>query len=75
MSDASATGMGLYSNAHYYTQITDTNRAGWIWIAGLLSLLYPVFSGFVRFHVRRGSYGADDWVLTAATVRTLAFGL
>lgn len=68
-SDASTTGMGPYTNVTYFTVVTDTNRAGWLWIVGLLSLIYPLFSCWVRLHVRRGMYDIDDWAIGGATVR------
>lgn len=53
----------------YFSKITDTDHAGYVWILALLTLLYPLGSCFVRFNVRYGLYMNDDWVLGGATVR------
>lgn len=68
MSDASESGTGPYSNVYYLTQVTKTDHAAWLWIAGLLTLLYPMFSAFVRLNVRAPRFGIDDHVLVGSTV-------
>lgn len=57
---------------HYYTQITAENKAGWLYIITLLSFCYILIVCAVRFVVKMGMYGRDDWALLAST--TLAVG-
>ena len=52
----------------FYTQISDTNHAGWLYIITLLSLCYIVIVFAVRFVVKYGMYGQDDWTLLASTI-------
>ena len=69
----------------YYTKITDDNHAGWLYIITLMSLVYMTTVFVVRFIVKYGLYGIDDWALLGATVLAagqhiavlagLAFGL
>ena len=57
-----------FPNAHYFTRITDTDHAGWLWICGLITLSYPLLSTAVRLFVRQGVYEIDDWTIGGATV-------
>ena len=68
MSDASDSGHGPYSNVYYFTQVTEFDHAGVLWIVGVLCLLYPIISAFVRLSVRAPRYGIDDYVLVGSTV-------
>lgn len=52
----------------YFSRITDTDNAGYVWVTSLLMLLFPVLTLFVRIHVRWDGHQIDDWVLVAATV-------
>jgi len=52
----------------FFTQISDTNHAGWLYIITLLSLCYIMIVFAVRFVVKYGMYGRDDWALLVATV-------
>ena len=73
------------SGTKYYTKITDDNHAGWLYIITLMSLVYMTTVFVVRFIVKYGLYGIDDWALLGATVLAagqhvavlagLAFGL
>ncbi|KAG9720581.1 hypothetical protein KCU78_g14913, partial [Aureobasidium melanogenum] len=51
----------------YFSRISDTDHAGYVWIVALLSLIYPFGTLLVRLKVRWGLYGPDDWVLLMAT--------
>lgn len=57
---------------HYYTQVTPENKAGWLYIITLLSLCYILIVCAVRFVVKIGLYGRDDWALLGSTI--LAMG-
>ncbi|KEQ93655.1 hypothetical protein AUEXF2481DRAFT_6721 [Aureobasidium subglaciale EXF-2481] len=57
----------LPPGTYYFSRISDTDHAGYVWIVALLSLIYPFGTLLVRLKVRWGLYGADDWALVAAT--------
>ena len=56
----------------YFTQITEENHAAWLYIITLLSFIYVIIAFIIRFIVKYGMYGHDDWTLLASTV--LAIG-
>jgi hypothetical protein len=51
-----------------FSPITDTNKAGILWIASLLSGIYAVLAILIRWYQKRKCFGLDDWVCVAATV-------
>ncbi|CAD0082702.1 unnamed protein product [Aureobasidium vineae] len=64
-------GAPLPPGIYYFSRITDTDHAGYVWIVALLSLIYPFGTLVVRFNVRWGLYGSDDWVLLVATIQAI----
>ncbi|TID26479.1 hypothetical protein E6O75_ATG00972 [Venturia nashicola] len=48
--------------------ITDTNKAGILWIASLLSGIYAILAILVRWYQKRKCFGIDDWICLAATI-------
>lgn len=62
--------MGLYINGYYaFSPVTSTDHAGLLWVASLLSLLFSLSTLATRYHVRRRTFGSDDWLITFAAVR------
>ncbi|KAK4997693.1 hypothetical protein LTR66_002923 [Elasticomyces elasticus] len=61
----------LPKGTYYLTRITADDHAGWLWIVSLLTLVYPLFTCFVRLYVKRGIYSSDDWTLFASTVLSI----
>lgn len=57
---------------HFYTRITEHNHSGWVYIVTIMSLCYILAVTAVRFVVKYGMYGRDDWALLVSTV--LAIG-
>lgn len=55
-----------------FAPITETNKAGILWIASLLSGIYAVLAILVRWYQKRKCFGIDDWICLAATVRLSA---
>jgi hypothetical protein len=66
-------GAALPPGTYFFSPITETDHAGYVWIVAILSLIYPFGTLMVRMNVRRKSYGADDWALLAATVSFFFF--
>lgn len=57
---------------HYiFAEITSTDRAGVVWVATILSLLYSALTLLARFVIKYHSLGLDDWAILAATVAAL----
>lgn len=52
----------------FFTQIDNTNHSGWLYIITLLSLCYIVIVFGIRFVVKYGMYGQDDWALLLSTL-------
>lgn len=52
----------------YFTQITPEDHTGWLYIITLLSLCYMFIVFVIRFVVKFGMYGNDDWALLVSTV-------
>lgn len=70
MGDTSASGSGPYTNVSYLARVTPADHAGWVWVEGLLTLIYPLLSVYVRMQVRIGTYDIDDFTILVATVRS-----
>lgn len=57
---------------HYiFSEITTQDRAGVVWVASILSLLYSVSTLIARFFIKYHTLGFDDWSILAATVVAL----
>lgn len=52
-----------------FTRFTPDNHSALIWIASLLSLIYPILVLFVRLgFVKKGAYSLDDAIISLAHV-------
>jgi hypothetical protein len=60
------------ADPYTFAKITSTDRAGMIWVASILSLLYSLSTVIVRFFVKYHSLGYDDWLILAATAVAFA---
>jgi hypothetical protein len=61
--------MGHYVNGFYiFSQVTATDRAGILYVATILSLIFSVITLIVRYHIQRRTFGLDFWFIFAATV-------
>lgn len=61
--------MGAYINGFYvFSPVSADNRAGILYVATILSLLFSVLTLFVRVHIQRRTFGLDFWFIVAATV-------
>lgn len=57
---------------HYiFAEITSTDRAGVVYVAAILSLLYSASTLVARFLIKYHSLGLDDWAILAATIAAL----
>ncbi|KAK5137069.1 hypothetical protein LTR08_001078 [Meristemomyces frigidus] len=55
-----------------FSPVTATDRAGVVWVAAILSLLFSVLTLITRFHIKSRTLGLDDWLLAASN--TVAVG-
>jgi hypothetical protein len=60
------------ADPYIFAEITSTDRAGVVWVASILSLLYSLSTLVARFFVKYHTLGHDDWLILAATVVALA---
>lgn len=60
------------NGTEYFTQVTDQNKAGNLYVVTLLSFCYIAIIFVVRFVVKYGMYTRDDWALLGSTI--LAIG-
>lgn len=49
--------------------ITDEDRRGTIWVVAIICLIYVFLLLLLRATARRNSFGGDDWIAVASTVR------
>jgi len=52
----------------YFTQVTSDDHTAWLYIITLLSLCYMAIVFVIRFVVKFGMYGHDDWALLVSTI-------
>lgn len=62
----------MAADPYIFAEITSTDRAGVVWVAAILSLLYSLSTLIVRFFVKQHTLGYDDWLIFAATVVAVA---
>lgn len=60
------------ADPYIFAEITSTDRAGVVWVASILSLLYSLSTLVARFFVKYHTLGYDDWLILAATVVAIA---
>lgn len=51
-----------------FSPIEHNDHAGFLWIVTILGIIYSSFSGLARARIKRGIYGADDYLIGLATV-------
>jgi hypothetical protein len=66
---SSSPGGASTPSGNRFSPITDTDKAGILWIASLLSGIYASLSILIRWYQKRKCFGIDDWVCVVATVR------
>jgi hypothetical protein len=62
----------MAADPYIFAEITSTDRAGVVWVAAILSLLYSLSTLIVRFFVKQHTLGYDDWLIFAATAVAVA---
>lgn len=61
--------MGHYVNGFYvFSPVSADDRAGILYVATILSLIFSVLTLIVRYHIQRRTFGLDFWFIFAATV-------
>jgi hypothetical protein len=53
-----------------FSAIHPGDQAGKVWVVTILATIYVVLSALVRGFIKWGIYGADDYLLMIATVRS-----
>lgn len=56
----------------YFTRVTSDDHTAWLYIITLLSLCYIAIVFVIRFVVKFGMYGHDDWALLVSTLLACA---
>lgn len=51
-----------------FSPIEQNDHAGYLWIVTILGMIYSSFSGLARARIKKGIYGADDYLIGLATV-------
>lgn len=62
----------MAADPYIFAQVTSTDRAGVVWVAAILSLLYSLSTLVARFFVKFHTLGYDDWLILAASVVAFA---
>lgn len=70
MSSSSTTPSDLLP-VSYFAPITSTDKSGYLWIAGILTLIYILSFSLLRLFANRSKLRLNDWVSVGAT----AFGI
>ncbi|KAI4814806.1 hypothetical protein E4T44_10664 [Aureobasidium sp. EXF-8845] len=64
--------MGHYVDGFYvFSPVSADDRAGILYVATILSLIFSVITLIVRYHIQRRTFGLDFWFIFAATVVAL----
>lgn len=63
--------MAQAAPTYTFSPVTATDRAGLVWVAAILSLMFTILTLATRFQIKFHTLGPDDWLIAAATV----FGL
>ncbi|KAI4762874.1 hypothetical protein E4T52_05109 [Aureobasidium sp. EXF-3400] len=64
--------MGHYVNGFYvFSPVSANDRAGILYVAAILSLIFSVITLIVRYHIQRRTFGLDFWFIFAATIVAL----
>lgn len=50
-----------------FSPVTATDRAGLVWVAAILSLMFAILTLATRFQIKAHTLGRDDWLIAAAT--------
>lgn len=54
-----------------FSPIENNDHAGYLWIVTILGMIYSSFSGLARARIKKGIYGADDYLIGLATVNMI----
>ncbi|OCL10542.1 hypothetical protein AOQ84DRAFT_374814 [Glonium stellatum] len=57
---------------HQFSEVTEDNHAGVVWIVALLCLVYSMLTFVTRGAIKWTLLGMDDWALVAAQVAAIA---
>lgn len=60
------------AETYTFSAVTATDRAGIVWVAAILSLMFSVITLATRVQIKLHTLGSDDWLILGATI--LAIG-
>lgn len=60
--------MASSPTTYTFSPVTDTDRAGLVWVAAILSLMFVILTLATRFQIKFHTLGWDDWLIAAGTV-------
>ncbi|KAK5122800.1 hypothetical protein LTR85_003715 [Meristemomyces frigidus] len=60
------------TQTYTFSPVTATDRAGIVWVAAILSLMFSILTLVTRFLIKFHALGLDDWCIAASTL--LAIG-
>ncbi|KAF4547386.1 Hypothetical protein D9617_43g040020 [Elsinoe fawcettii] len=57
-----------YEGVYYLSQLTDTNRSGWLLVCGVMTLSYSLCFLAMRTWIKHTSFGPDDWMCAGSSL-------
>ncbi|KAF2207584.1 hypothetical protein CERZMDRAFT_26694, partial [Cercospora zeae-maydis SCOH1-5] len=60
------------TTTYTFSPVTDTDRAGVVWVAAILSLMFTVITLATRFHIKAHALGKDDYLIGISTLVAVA---
>lgn len=51
-----------------FSAVTATDRAGIVWVAAILSLMFSILTLATRLQIKHRALGSDDWFILGGTV-------
>ncbi|PPJ56170.1 hypothetical protein CBER1_09098 [Cercospora berteroae] len=62
----------MAATTYTFSPVTDTDRAGVVWVAAILSLMFTVITLATRFQIKAHALGKDDYLIGLSTLVAVA---
>lgn len=59
------------AQTYTFSAVTATDRAGIVWVAAILSLMFSVLTLATRIQIKMRNLGHDDWLILGATLMAI----